>query len=247
MPFLATSTRAGRAGRRRAAWQPNWRVWRFRAAALPVDSRRQQQRAVHYLLGVLAFTLVCQAVAEALPPMGGLRECASSARMPEGDTIHYAARASGRCSWRGVASVDTPQPRHRLDRWARAAGGRRCALSTRAASTCSCASRAAHDPSHLRMGAGGACRARAALAPLAAAGVLISRPPPRRGPGRRAGLLELMTDSRTRFDHGCGTRPDVVAEASTGGVSCAGCARTTRRAASATRSSPAQRGRIGNI
>jgi hypothetical protein len=74
MPFLAyIDSNEPNEGRR--PWQPNWRVWRFVAAALPVGfAAGHSHGAVQYLLVVLAFTLVCQALAAALPSMGGLRE-----------------------------------------------------------------------------------------------------------------------------------------------------------------------------
>ena len=76
MPFLAyIDSHPREPGDERPPWQPNWRVWRFVAAALPVSfAAAHSDGAVQYLLVVLAFTLVCQALAEALPRMGGLRE-----------------------------------------------------------------------------------------------------------------------------------------------------------------------------
>ena len=57
------------------AWEPNWRVWRWVAAAAPVAfAADHADGAIQYVLVVLAFTLVCQALSAALPPMGGLRE-----------------------------------------------------------------------------------------------------------------------------------------------------------------------------
>src|SRR5918998_5081654 len=45
--------------------------------------------------------------------------------MPEGDTIHSAARRVGAALvGREIVSVETPQPRHRLDRWPDRLAGR---------------------------------------------------------------------------------------------------------------------------
>jgi hypothetical protein len=76
MPFLAyIDARPQEPDRDRRDWQPNWRVWRFVAASLPVGFAAANSRGgVQYLLAVLTFALVCQAVAEALPSSGGLRE-----------------------------------------------------------------------------------------------------------------------------------------------------------------------------
>jgi hypothetical protein len=75
MPFLGYIDAPHGPGEGPTPWQPNWRVWRFVAAALPVGFAAANSRgAVQYLLVVLTFTLVCQALAEALPGMGGLRE-----------------------------------------------------------------------------------------------------------------------------------------------------------------------------
>ena len=72
MPFLGyIDSRPDRPN----GWEPNWRVWRFVAAALLVGfAAGNAGGAVQYLLIVLTITLVCQAIAEALPSMGGLRE-----------------------------------------------------------------------------------------------------------------------------------------------------------------------------
>ena len=45
--------------------------------------------------------------------------------MPEGDTIHAAARRVGAALvGREILAIETPQPRHRLDRWPERLGGR---------------------------------------------------------------------------------------------------------------------------
>src|SRR3954453_3328955 len=45
--------------------------------------------------------------------------------MPEGDTIHHAARRVGAALvGKEIVSIETPQPRHALDRWAERLSGR---------------------------------------------------------------------------------------------------------------------------
>ncbi len=136
--------------------------------------------------------------------------------MPEGDTIHYAARRMRPVLVdTELVSIDAPQPRHRLDRWPERLSGRRVRSVD------------AHGKhlflrfegdltlhSHLRMGG--------------LWGVFEHGQRWRRSP-RRAWLilktdshavvqfdgpvLELMTDSRTRFDQRLAALgPDVVAE-----------------------------------
>ena len=64
--------------------------------------------------------------------------------MPEGDTILSAARRVGEALvGKPIVAIETPQPRHALDRWPERLGGPGGARAwTRAASTCSSASRA---------------------------------------------------------------------------------------------------------
>src|SRR4051794_2559158 len=136
--------------------------------------------------------------------------------MPEGDTIHHAARRIGAALVeKPIRSIETPQPRHRLDRWPERLAGR----GVRAVD--------AHGKhlfvrfegdltlhSHLRMGGWWG----------------VFRPGERwRRSRRRAWLvistgdhdvvqfdgpvLELMTDSRTRFDQRLAALgPDVLAD-----------------------------------
>ena len=156
--------------------------------------------------------------------------------MPEGDTIHHAARRIGAALvGAAITSIETPNPRHRLDRWPERLAGR----SVRAVD--------AHGKhlflrfegdltlhSHLRMGGKwGVYRhgerwrrspRRAWLVIRTAAHDVVQFDGP---------VLELMTDARTRFDQRLAALgPDIVG----GGLrrdarSCAACARTTRRAA----------------
>jgi hypothetical protein len=59
----------------RAPWEPNWRVWRWVAAALVLAYGSAHTRgALAALLMFAVFGLVCQAAAEALPKGDGLRE-----------------------------------------------------------------------------------------------------------------------------------------------------------------------------
>jgi len=45
--------------------------------------------------------------------------------MPEGDTIHHAARRVGAALvGRPILAIETPQPRHRRDRWPERLAGR---------------------------------------------------------------------------------------------------------------------------
>jgi hypothetical protein len=56
-------------------WQPNWRVWRWVAAAVIVGfAATHATGGVGVLLILLAFYAACKAVSEAIPYGGGLRE-----------------------------------------------------------------------------------------------------------------------------------------------------------------------------
>ena len=64
-------------------------------------------------------------------------------RMPEGDTIHYAAnRIRPILEGHVPDELLTPHPRFRADRWPERLAGQAVRSSTPTASTCSCASRA---------------------------------------------------------------------------------------------------------
>jgi hypothetical protein len=59
----------------RAPWEPNWRVWRWIVAALPVAivaTRTDGALELLFVFGV--FALACRAALELLPDGGGLRE-----------------------------------------------------------------------------------------------------------------------------------------------------------------------------
>jgi endonuclease VIII len=135
--------------------------------------------------------------------------------MPEGDTIHHAARRVGAALvGKQIVSIETPQPRHRQDRWPQRLGGR----SVRAVD--------AHGKhlflrfdgdltlhSHLRMrGTWGAYeRGRSwRLSPRRA--WLVIRTPEHEVVQFDGPVLELMTDGRTRFDQRiAGLGPDILA------------------------------------
>jgi hypothetical protein len=60
---------------RRTPWEPNWRVWRWVAAAVLVAyGSAHTTGALAALLTMAVFVLVCQAAAEAIPRGDGLRE-----------------------------------------------------------------------------------------------------------------------------------------------------------------------------
>ncbi|MEK6229726.1 MAG: hypothetical protein AABM31_10460 [Actinomycetota bacterium] len=64
--------------------------------------------------------------------------------MPEGDTIHHAARCvRGALVGSEIQSIETPNPHRRLDRWPERLVGREVRSVDAHGSTCSCASRAA--------------------------------------------------------------------------------------------------------
>src|SRR4051795_6975608 len=136
--------------------------------------------------------------------------------MPEGDTIHYAARRiRPALVGRDIVSLETPQPRHRLDRWPERLGGH--AVRSVDAHGKHLFLRFEGDlsiHSHLRMGG--------------LWGVFEHGQRWRRSP-RRAWLviktaehavvqfdgpvLELMTEGRTRFDQRLAALgPDVLAD-----------------------------------
>jgi endonuclease-8 len=136
--------------------------------------------------------------------------------MPEGDTIHAAARRIGATLVdRAILSLETPQPRHRHDRWPERLGGlrvRRVDARGKHLFLRFEAGLALH--SHLRMtgrwdvyGHGERWRRaprRAWLVIRTAEHEVVQFDGP---------VLELMTDSRTRFDQRLAALgPDVLAE-----------------------------------
>src|SRR4051794_21909736 len=136
--------------------------------------------------------------------------------MPEGDTIHYAARRIRPVLVdTEIQSIETPQPRHRLDRWPERLDGRRVRSVD------------AHGK-HLFLRFEGELTIHSHLRMGGLWGVFEHGQRWRRSP-RRAWLviktdghfvvqfdgpvLELMTDGRTRFDRRLAALgPDVVAD-----------------------------------
>ncbi len=123
--------------------------------------------------------------------------------MPEGDTIHSAARRVGAALvGREILAIETPQPRHRLDRWPERLAGR--AVRSVDAHGKHLLVRFEGDltlHSHLRMG--GAWRVyrrgeRWRRSPRRA--WLIVRTPDHEVVQFDGPVLELMTEGRTRFD-----------------------------------------------
>ena len=77
MPFLAYVHAHDPDDRdeRRAYWEPNWRIWRWVAAAVVLGYGSAHTRgALAAGLVIAVFACVCQAAAEALPNGDGLRE-----------------------------------------------------------------------------------------------------------------------------------------------------------------------------
>ena len=118
--------------------------------------------------------------------------------MPEGDTIHSAARRIGAALvGKPIVAIETPQPRHALDRWPERLGGRAVrAVDARGKHLFIRFEGDLTLHSHLRMTRPvGRLPARRALAPLAAAG--LARDPHRastRWSQFDGPVLELMTD-----------------------------------------------------
>lgn len=136
--------------------------------------------------------------------------------MPEGDTIHNAAlRVGGALVGQEILEIETPHPRHRMDRWPERLAGR--AVRSVDARGKHLFVRFEGDltlHSHLRMGGKwgvyergrrwtrGAHRAWLIIRTAAHDVVQFDGP-----------MLELMTDSRTRFDQLlAGLGPDIVAD-----------------------------------
>jgi hypothetical protein len=75
MPFVAYVHARDSDDQRRRPWEPNWRVWRWIAAAVVLAyAATRSDGALEALLILGAFALACQAAAEALPSGDGLRE-----------------------------------------------------------------------------------------------------------------------------------------------------------------------------
>ena len=136
-------------------------------------------------------------------------------QVPEGDTIHYAARRIGAALvGREIVEIETPQPRHSLDRWPERLRGR-------------AVRRVDAHGKHLFVRFEGDLTLHSHLRMTGKWGVYRRGERWRRSPRRawlviRTGehevvqfdgpVLELMTDSRTRFDQRlAGLGPDLIA------------------------------------
>jgi len=136
--------------------------------------------------------------------------------MPEGDTIHYVARrAREALVGREIRAIETPHPRHRLDRWPERLGDR--AVSSVDAHGKHLFMRFEGDltlHSHLRMtGTWGVCERgrRWRRAPHRA--WLVIRTDTHDVVQFDGPVLELMTESRTRFDlRLAALGPDILGE-----------------------------------
>ena len=136
--------------------------------------------------------------------------------MPEGDTIHHAARrVRAALVDRVIEAIETPHPRHRLDRWPERLEGR------------AVRSVEAHGKhlflrfegeltlhSHLRMGGiWGVYRSGERWRRSARRAWLVIRTPEHEVVQFDGPVLELMTESRTRFDQRLAALgPDIVAD-----------------------------------
>jgi hypothetical protein len=77
VPFLAYVHAQGpeQPADRRTYWEPNWRVWRWvAAAAVLAYGSAHTTGLVAAVLMMIVFGFVCQAAAEALPKGDGLRQ-----------------------------------------------------------------------------------------------------------------------------------------------------------------------------
>jgi endonuclease VIII len=136
--------------------------------------------------------------------------------MPEGDTIHNAARRVGAALvGRPIENIETPQPRHALDRWPERLEGR--AVRSVDAHGKHLFLRFEGDltlHSHLRMGgAWGVYRRGQRWRRSPRRAWLVIRTPDHEVVQFDGPVLELMTDARTRFDRRLANLgPDVLAE-----------------------------------
>ncbi|MGH2714867.1 MAG: Fpg/Nei family DNA glycosylase [Thermoleophilaceae bacterium] len=135
--------------------------------------------------------------------------------MPEGDTIHSAARRIGAALvGRRIVEIETPQPRHALDRWPERLGGR--AVRSVDAHGKHLFIRFEGDltlHSHLRMtGAWGVYRRGRRLRRSPRRAWLVIRTAEHEVVQFDGPVLELMTESRSRFDRRLAALgPDVLA------------------------------------
>jgi endonuclease-8 len=136
--------------------------------------------------------------------------------MPEGDTIHHAALRVGRALvGQQIRSIETPQPRHAMDRWPERLAGR--AVHSVDARGKHLFVRFDGDltlHSHLRMGGKWGVYAHGRRWTRSARRAwLVIRTDGHDVVQFDGPVLELMTDSRTRFDQLlAGLGPDIVAD-----------------------------------
>src|ERR671914_2473846 len=136
--------------------------------------------------------------------------------MPEGDTIHSAARRIGAALvGKPIVEIETPQPRHALDRWPERLGGRAVrAVDARGKHLFIRFEGNLTLHSHLRMtGQWGVYRRGERWRRSARRAWLVIRTAEHEVVEFDGPVLELMTDSRTRFDRRLAALgPDVLAE-----------------------------------
>jgi endonuclease-8 len=136
--------------------------------------------------------------------------------VPEGDTIHSAARRVGAALvGKEIVSIETPQPRHALDRWPERLGGRAVrAVDARGKHLFIRFEGDLTLHSHLRMtGSWGVYRRGQRWRRSPRRAWLVIRTDDHEVVEFDGPVLELMTDSRTRFDRRLATLgPDLLAE-----------------------------------
>ena len=136
--------------------------------------------------------------------------------MPEGDTIHNAAqRVGGALVGHEISEIETPHPRHRMDRWPERLAGRAVrSVDARGKHLFLRFEGGLTLHSHLRMGGKwGVYRRGQRWTRSARRAWLVIRTADHEVVQFDGPVLELMTDSRTRFDRllaGLGT--DIVAD-----------------------------------
>jgi endonuclease-8 len=135
--------------------------------------------------------------------------------VPEGDTIHSAARRVGAALvGKPIVEIETPQPRHALDRWPERLGGRAVrAVDARGKHLFIRFEGDLTLHSHLRMtGQWGVYRRGERWRRSARRAWLVIRTEEHEVVEFDGPVLELLTDSRTRFDRRLATLgPDLLA------------------------------------
>ena len=136
--------------------------------------------------------------------------------MPEGDTIHNAARRVGAALvGKEIVDIETPQVRHRMDRWPQRLSGRAVrAVDARGKHLFLRFDGDLTLHSHLRMGGmWGVYRRGERWRRSAGRAWLVIRTPEHEVVQFDGPVLELMTEGRTRFDQRlAGLGPDLLAD-----------------------------------